>query len=78
MTTWPALMLRKTASAYLDMSEASFVREVEEGRMPAAIKVGGRPHWRRDAIDKAIDRLTGSADEPDYRRELRQRYGKAA
>ena len=76
MTTWPALMLRKTASAYLDMSEASFVREVQSGKLPEGIKIGGRPHWRKDAIDKAIDRLTGNDDsEPEYLRDFRKRYG---
>lgn len=55
----PALMLRKTAAKYLDMSEAAFEREVFAGRLPAPLMIGGRDHWRKDAIDAAIARLDG-------------------
>jgi hypothetical protein len=62
-------MKRKTAAAYLDMSEAAFEREVFQGRLPAPFVLGSRDHWRRDAIDGALDYLTGSSKvEPDYRR----------
>lgn len=75
---WPRLMRRQTAALYLDMSEAAFEREVLAGKMPAAIVIGGKDHWSRAAIDGAIARLTGES-EPDYRRQLRERYnGKAA
>jgi len=56
---WPQTMRKATAARYLDMSEAAFVREVAAGRMPASFMIGGREHWRRDAIDKALDLLTG-------------------
>ena len=79
MTQWPILMTRQTASRYLDLSEASFVREVQAGRLPDGVKVGGRMHWRRDALDAAIDRLTGNTPEPSYRRKLVEKYrGQAA
>jgi len=74
---WPAMMKRKTAAAYLDMSEAAFEREILIGRMPTSVMVGGREHWRKDAIDAAISALDGGG-EPDWKRELRDRYGKAA
>ena len=79
MTVWPAMMKRKTAAAYLDMSEAAFEREILAGRLPAGILLGGRTHWHKEALDRALARIAGEADIPDYRRELRERlHGKAA
>jgi predicted DNA-binding transcriptional regulator AlpA len=78
MSDWPAMMKRLKAAAYLDMSEAAFEREVTAGRLPAAVSLGGRDHWSRRAIDAAIARLTGDGDVPDYRQDLRNRYGQAA
>lgn len=77
---WPGMLKRKTAAEYLDMSEAAFEREVSAGRIPQPVTLGNRPHWRKDAIDAALARLTGDGDgaEPDYIRETRERYGKAA
>lgn len=79
IAAWPALMKRKTAAEYLDMSEAAFEREMLAGRLPMPVVVGGREHWRRDAIDKALDLLSGStvqdSGEPEYRKELMARYG---
>jgi len=77
MTRWPTLMKRRTAAEYLDMSEAAFEREILAGRLPASFLIGGREHWRKDAIDAALDRLGGSAT-PSYRKELQERYGQAA
>lgn len=54
MTRWPALMRRRTAAEYLDMSEAAFEREVLAGRLPAALMFGGRDHWRKAELDRAI------------------------
>ena len=59
---WPAMMLRKTAAAYCDLSEAAFDREVSDGRLPSPVVFGGKLHWRRTAIDTALDRLTGAGD----------------
>jgi len=76
---WPAMMRRRTASEYLELSEAAFEREVVAGRLPAAIVLGGRDHWSKDAIDAAINHLTGSGQGvPDYRRKTQERYGQAA
>ena len=75
---WPRMMKRKTAAEYLDMTEAAFEREIVAGRLPAGVMLGGREHWRKDAIDAAIDRLSGSSDEPDWQREWREKYGQAA
>lgn len=75
---WPAMMKRATAAAYLDMSPASFENEILLGRIPHGVMFGGREHWRKDALDKALDQLTGEPAEPDYRRRLRERYGPQA
>lgn len=69
---WPALLLRKTVAEYLDMSEAAVEREVTAGRLPASIMIGGRPHWRKDAIDAAIARLDGY-DPNDPTEKLKER-----
>jgi predicted DNA-binding transcriptional regulator AlpA len=62
MTPWPQMMRRTTAAAYLDMSEAAFVREIAAGRLPSGVMIGGREHWRKDAIDRALDHVTGEAN----------------
>jgi hypothetical protein len=74
--TWPGMMKRKTAAAYCDMTEAAFEREVFAGRLPMPVMFGGRDHWRKEAIDRALDHITGeaSAHEPEFRRRLRERY----
>jgi predicted DNA-binding transcriptional regulator AlpA len=75
---WPQAMRRKTAAAYLDLSERAFLREIAAGRLPAPITLGGRDHWHRPAIDRAIRTLTGVADAeemPAARRALHKRYG---
>ena len=67
--TWPAMMKAETAASYLDMSRPAFLREVAQGRLPEAIMLGGREHWRKDALDKAIDALTAQ-DLPSWKRKL--------
>lgn len=51
---WPAMMLRKTAAAYCDLSEAAFEREVKAGRLSVPVMFGGKPHWHRESIDKFL------------------------
>tara|TARA_R110000824_G_scaffold138933_3_gene303864 strand:+ start:711 stop:923 length:213 start_codon:yes stop_codon:yes gene_type:complete len=54
-------MLRRTAAAYCDVSEAAFEREVAVGRLPQPVIFGGKEHWDRRAIEAAIDALTGGS-----------------
>ncbi|GFM29226.1 hypothetical protein [Novosphingobium sp. PY1] len=77
MTRWPAMMKRKTAAEYCDMTEAAFEREIIAGRLPAGIMFGGREHWRKSALDAAFERLTGDVM-PEYRRRLRGDNAQAA
>lgn len=75
---WPAMMTRKTAAEYCDLSEPAFEREVAAGRLPIGVNFGGREHWRKAALDKALDVLTGDAVMPTYRQKLHQRAGLSA
>lgn len=58
---WPHMMKRATAAQYCDLSEGAFVKEVAAGRLPSAVNLGGRDHWFRPALDKALARLAGDA-----------------
>lgn len=75
---WPRMMKRATAAQYCDLSVASFEAEIAKGTLPAPVMLGNREHWCKKALDRALDILTGDEGEPDYRKELRQRYEKAA
>lgn len=70
------MMRRKTAAEYCDMSEAAFEREILAGRLPASVTFGGREHWHRQALDKALARIAGETID-DYEDEFWNR-GKAA
>jgi len=59
---WPAMMLRKTAAAYLDLSEAAFEREVSSGTLPMPVILGNKPHWHREQIDAMLADLSGAGD----------------
>jgi len=72
---WPAAMKRATAAAYLDISIASFEREIVSGRMPGPFILGGREHWSKQALDAALDRLSGNDFLPVYLRKLYGKYG---
>lgn len=74
---WPAMMKRRTAAEYLDMSEAAFEREIVNGRLPAPVIMGGRDHWSKDALDRALAAIVGS-NMSEAEAEFRRRYGEAA
>jgi len=59
---WPAMMLRKTAAAYCELSEAAFEREIASGVLPMPVILGGKPHWHRDQIDEHLANLAGTGD----------------
>lgn len=75
---WPRMMKRQTAAAYCDLSVGAFEREITAGRLPAPIVLGGREHWCKNALDRALDRLTGAEQIPDYRKKLLEQYGSHA
>lgn len=73
---WPQMMRKATAVEYCDLSEAAFLREVACGRLPPGVTFGGREHWHKEALDKALDLLTG-AHVDDWEKDFWNR-GKAA
>jgi len=60
---WPAMMKRKTASEYCDMTEIAFEREVAARRLPPPVVFGERDHWRKEALDRALAVLCGEIDD---------------
>lgn len=71
MSAWPALMRKKTAAGYCDMSEAAFLREIAAGRFPSGVMVGGQERWRIDALNAAIARLECAEPQDDEMAKLR-------
>ena len=78
MNAWPRMLKRTRAAEYCDLSVAAFEREIIAGRLPAGVMLGGREHWCKNALDKALDMLTGAQDVPDYRKRLQAQYGSKA
>jgi predicted DNA-binding transcriptional regulator AlpA len=77
---WPEMMVQRDAAEYCSLSIAAFEREVYAGRLPAPVRFGGKDHWRKSAIDSALDVLTGDSvvtgDEAPYRRKTRERHAR--
>lgn len=75
---WPEMMLKRDAAEYCSLSIAKFEQEVLAGRLPGPVRFGGKEHWRKSAIDRALDIITGDmpmmGDEAPYRKKLRDRY----
>lgn len=62
VTAWPRIMRAQTAAAYVDeRSVAAFLRAT--GKIwPKAISVSGKgKRWRREDLDRAIERLAMGA-----------------
>lgn len=78
MTAWPRMMKRQTAAQYCDMSVAAFEREILAGRLPSPVLLGGREHWCKNALDKALDQIAGVGPVPAYLAEFEARYGSQA
>jgi predicted DNA-binding transcriptional regulator AlpA len=70
LPSWPAMLKRRNAAAYCDLSVAEFEREVNEGRLPLPVKLGNSEHWSRRKLDEALDALHGDAG--DWRSKLGQ------
>lgn len=78
MTRWPRMLKRQTAAEYCDMSVAAFEREIVAGRLPSPVMLGGREHWCKNALDKALDQIAGNGPVPAYRAKFEARYGSQA
>lgn len=53
----PRLMRADRASAYLSMSESTFLRLVDEGLLPKGKKLNGMTFWDRFALDAFADHI---------------------
>lgn len=68
----PRMMTRGRAAHYCDLSEAMFEKEVAAGKLPVPVKLGGKDHWSRVALDECLARIAGEAagdwrkDQPLY------------
>lgn len=58
---WPHMMKQATAAQYCDLSASAFIGEVAAGRLPQPVNLGGRDHWFKPALDKALAAIAGDA-----------------
>jgi predicted DNA-binding transcriptional regulator AlpA len=70
------MMKADTAAQYCDLSRSAFLGEVAAGRLPSPVNLGGRDHWFRPALDKALERIAGEMT-ADYEREFWNRAASA-
>lgn len=77
---WPEMMLERDAADYCSLSLAAFQREVYAGRLPGPVRFGGKDHWRKSIIDRALDVLTGDAptqaEDAPWLREIKERHAR--
>lgn len=64
----PRALRAERAAAYLGMSERTFLRLVEAGQMPRAVRILSMSLWDRLELDAAFDAMRGEPD-PDPPRE---------
>lgn len=64
---WPAMMTRRMAADYCSLSVPEFEREINAGRLPGPVMLGGRDHWHRPALDRHLELIAGVAN--DWRAE---------
>lgn len=62
----PRMMLRPRAAHYCDLTEPGFEREVAAGRLPLPVKLDGKDHWSRAALDEALARIAGEAGQEGW------------
>lgn len=59
---WPRLMRAETAAKYCDEVSVEAFRRGVGSIYPVAIRVSGKgDRWLKEALDEAIDRVTGKA-----------------
>lgn len=50
------LMTPKQVAAALQVSERTIMRRVRQGFFPAPALILGRPRWRRETVEKYVDK----------------------
>ena len=74
---WPALLDRQALAEYLSCSVPMLDREVARCNIPPPVRFAGRDKWRKEDIDRALDRLTGGGTVAPWEQRL-QKGEKAA
>lgn len=65
---WGGLLDTEDLCEYLKCSRPTLSKEIARGSIPAPVRWGGRDKWRKEDIDRALDRLTGGGEQvPEYR-----------
>ena len=60
---WPRLMRAESAAAYVDEKSVEAFRRAVGTLYPRPIKVSGKgERWLKEALDEAIDRMSGRRD----------------
>lgn len=59
LPSWPRLMRRDLAAAYVDVSASTFDKMVKRGEYPPPLREGRRTLWDRVALDRVIDIKSG-------------------
>ena len=59
----PILLDVKAVAALFQSSPATIWRRMNDGTMPAPVRIGGMTRWARDEIDTVIDRAKCERDE---------------
>jgi predicted DNA-binding transcriptional regulator AlpA len=57
---WPAMMTRQLAADYCSLSIAQFEREINAGRLPAPVSLGGVAHWHKPTLDRYLEQISGA------------------
>jgi predicted DNA-binding transcriptional regulator AlpA len=61
----PGALRADRAAAYLSMSTSTFLKLVDEGRLPKGKRLGGITFWSRRALDEFVETYEGEGDETD-------------
>ena len=62
-TEWPRLMRAESAAAYVDEKSVETFRRAVGKLYPKPIKVSGKgERWLKEALDEAIDKISGRRD----------------
>lgn len=67
---WPALLDRQTLAEYLSCSVPMLDKEIARCNIPPPVRFAGRDKWRKEDIDRALERLTGGDTVAPHRKRL--------
>ena len=62
---WPCKMKADLASDFVDESQSTFRKRVEDGIYPPGRQIGGNRYWFREELEAACDKLRGNEEPSD-------------